>query len=82
MSGKKIIARHGMKNNVVGKGFNSQRNLPSVYCRIHAWTTMLMWGCFLCSHLGIKQVRFGGSEFESWNDSLNTEEAGYSVHKI
>ncbi|XP_047061236.1 uncharacterized protein LOC124668079 [Lolium rigidum] len=33
-------------------------------------------------HLGIKQVRFGGSEFESWNDSLNTEEAGYSVHKI
>jgi hypothetical protein len=39
--------------------------------------------CFImCSHLGIKQVRFGGSEFESWNDSLNTEEAGYSVHKI
>lgn len=33
-------------------------------------------------HLGIKEVQFGGSEFQSWNDSLNTEEAGYSVHKI
>uniref|UniRef100_A0A453EXD7 Uncharacterized protein n=1 Tax=Aegilops tauschii subsp. strangulata TaxID=200361 RepID=A0A453EXD7_AEGTS len=33
-------------------------------------------------HLGIKEVQFGGSEFQSWNDSLNTEEAGYSVQKI
>ncbi|KAE8769454.1 hypothetical protein D1007_58958 [Hordeum vulgare] len=33
-------------------------------------------------HLGIKEIQFGGSEFQSWNDSLNTEEAGYSVHKI
>jgi hypothetical protein len=33
-------------------------------------------------HLGIKQVCFGGSEFESWNGNLNTEEAGYSVHRI
>ncbi|KAL5222134.1 hypothetical protein ABZP36_026847 [Zizania latifolia] len=33
-------------------------------------------------HVGIKQVQFGGSEFNNWNEDLKTEEAGYSVHKI
>ncbi|XP_062213290.1 uncharacterized protein LOC133914163 [Phragmites australis] len=33
-------------------------------------------------HVGIKQVQCGGLEFESWNENLNTEEAGYSVRKI
>ncbi|RZB91118.1 hypothetical protein D0Y65_023496 [Glycine soja] len=32
--------------------------------------------------VGIKQVMFGGSEFENWNDSLKSEDAGYGVHKI
>jgi len=25
---------------------------------------------------------FGGAEFESWNEDLKSEEAGYGVHKI
>uniref|UniRef100_A0A0A9DTC3 Uncharacterized protein n=1 Tax=Arundo donax TaxID=35708 RepID=A0A0A9DTC3_ARUDO len=33
-------------------------------------------------HVGIKQVQFGGLEFESWSEKLKTEEAGYSVRKI
>lgn len=33
-------------------------------------------------HVGIKQVQFGGLEFENWNENMKTEEAGYSVHKI
>ncbi|KAL5227700.1 hypothetical protein ABZP36_015965 [Zizania latifolia] len=33
-------------------------------------------------HVGIKQVQFGGSEFDNWSDDLKTEEAGYSVHKV
>jgi hypothetical protein len=33
-------------------------------------------------HVGIKQVQFGGSEFQNWSEDLKTEEAGYSVHKI
>ncbi|KAL6615093.1 hypothetical protein ACP70R_037363 [Stipagrostis hirtigluma subsp. patula] len=33
-------------------------------------------------HVGIKQVQFGGLEFENWNEDLKTEEAGYSVCKI
>ncbi|KAF0918183.1 hypothetical protein E2562_023121 [Oryza meyeriana var. granulata] len=33
-------------------------------------------------HVGIKQVQFGGSEFQNWSEHLKTEEAGYSVHKI
>jgi len=38
---------------------------------------------FVCdSFVGIKQVMFGGSEFENWNDSLKSEDAGYGVHKI
>ncbi|XP_022888691.1 uncharacterized protein LOC111404159 isoform X2 [Olea europaea var. sylvestris] len=32
--------------------------------------------------IGIKQVVFGGSEFESWRESLKSEDAGYSIHKI
>ncbi|KAL9319969.1 hypothetical protein ACSQ67_011808 [Phaseolus vulgaris] len=32
--------------------------------------------------VGIKQVMFGGAEFESWNENLKSEEAGYGVHKI
>ncbi|KAM3237987.1 putative protein isoform X1 [Capsicum annuum] len=33
-------------------------------------------------HVGIKQVVFGGSEFENWKENLTSEDAGYSVHKI
>uniref|UniRef100_A0A0E0JK45 Uncharacterized protein n=1 Tax=Oryza punctata TaxID=4537 RepID=A0A0E0JK45_ORYPU len=33
-------------------------------------------------HVGIKQVQFGGGEFQNWSEDLKTEEAGYSVHKI
>ncbi|GAV62182.1 DUF3531 domain-containing protein [Cephalotus follicularis] len=34
-------------------------------------------------YVGIKQVVFGGSEFENWKESLTSEDAGYSsVHKI
>lgn len=34
------------------------------------------------SYVGIKQVMFGGSEFENWRESLKTEDVGYSIHKI
>ncbi|KAF7147578.1 hypothetical protein RHSIM_Rhsim03G0234800 [Rhododendron simsii] len=33
-------------------------------------------------HVGIKQVVFGGKEFENWSQDLMSEDAGYSVHKI
>ncbi|KAI3850780.1 hypothetical protein MKW98_030840 [Papaver atlanticum] len=33
-------------------------------------------------HIGIKQLVFGGSEFESWKENLTSEAAGCSVHKI
>uniref|UniRef100_A0A2N9F451 Uncharacterized protein n=1 Tax=Fagus sylvatica TaxID=28930 RepID=A0A2N9F451_FAGSY len=32
--------------------------------------------------VGIKQLMFGGSEFENWKENLTSEDAGYSVHKI
>ncbi|KAK4602748.1 hypothetical protein RGQ29_011665 [Quercus rubra] len=32
--------------------------------------------------VGIKQLTFGGSEFENWKENLKSEDAGYSVHKI
>ncbi|KAK4270665.1 hypothetical protein QN277_019443 [Acacia crassicarpa] len=32
--------------------------------------------------VGIKQVMFGGAEFENWKENLTSEEAGYSIHKI
>jgi hypothetical protein len=34
------------------------------------------------SIVGIKQLMFGGSEFENWKENLTSEDAGYSVHKI
>ena len=34
------------------------------------------------SMVGIKQLTFGGSEFENWKENLKSEDAGYSVHKI
>jgi len=34
------------------------------------------------SHVGIKQVQFGGLEFLNWSEDLKTEEVGYSVCKI
>lgn len=37
---------------------------------------------FLNSFVGIKQVVFGGTEFENWRENLTTEDAGYSIHKI
>lgn len=33
-------------------------------------------------YIGIKQLLFGGSELENWKESLTTEDAGYSVHRI
>ncbi|XP_042390365.1 uncharacterized protein LOC121981737 [Zingiber officinale] len=33
-------------------------------------------------YVGIKQLVFGGSEFENWKDDLISEDAGYHVHKI
>lgn len=32
--------------------------------------------------MGIKQVVFGGDEFETWKENLKSEDAGCSVHKI
>ncbi|XP_062148542.1 uncharacterized protein LOC133857334 [Alnus glutinosa] len=32
--------------------------------------------------IGIKQLMFGGSEFENWKENLTSEDAGCSVHKI
>lgn len=32
--------------------------------------------------VGIKQVVFGGAEFEDWKESLTVEDSGCSVHKI
>lgn len=32
--------------------------------------------------VGIKQLVFGGSEFENWKENLKSEDAGCSVHKI
>lgn len=34
------------------------------------------------SFVGIKQLVFGGTEFENWRQNLTSEDAGYSVHKI
>ncbi|XP_017982660.1 PREDICTED: uncharacterized protein LOC18588448 isoform X3 [Theobroma cacao] len=33
-------------------------------------------------YIGIKQLVFGGSEFENWKEDLTTEDAGYTVHRI
>ncbi|XP_024961053.1 uncharacterized protein LOC112501607 [Cynara cardunculus var. scolymus] len=33
-------------------------------------------------HVGIKQMVFGGSEFENWRPNLTSEDEGYCVHKI
>lgn len=33
-------------------------------------------------NVGIKQVVFGGSEFENWRENLTSEDAGYRIHKI
>ncbi|MCH96693.1 hypothetical protein A2U01_0017682, partial [Trifolium medium] len=46
--------------------------------------------CFLaCSSfsthvffVGIKQLVFGGEEFENWNEDLTSEDTGYGVHKV
>ncbi|KAG7988804.1 hypothetical protein I3843_03G205900 [Carya illinoinensis] len=32
--------------------------------------------------IGIKQLMFGGSEFENWKENLTSEDTGFSVHKI
>lgn len=37
---------------------------------------------FFDSFVGIKQVVFGGEEFENWKEDLTSEESGYGVHKI
>nr|XP_043625142.1 uncharacterized protein LOC122596596 [Erigeron canadensis] len=33
-------------------------------------------------YVGIKQMVFGGSEYENWSPNLTSEDEGYSVHKI
>ncbi|XP_052200045.1 uncharacterized protein LOC127806665 [Diospyros lotus] len=33
-------------------------------------------------YVGIKQIVFGGSEFENWREDFTSEDAGYTVHKI
>ncbi|XP_077210354.1 oxidoreductase/transition metal ion-binding protein (DUF3531) [Tasmannia lanceolata] len=33
-------------------------------------------------YVGIKQLVFGGLEFENWKENLKSEDAGWSVHKI
>uniref|UniRef100_A0A2P2KC93 Uncharacterized protein n=1 Tax=Rhizophora mucronata TaxID=61149 RepID=A0A2P2KC93_RHIMU len=33
-------------------------------------------------YVGIKQLVFGGSEFENWKENLTSEYAGHGVHKI
>ncbi|KAG7541028.1 hypothetical protein ISN45_Aa07g011670 [Arabidopsis thaliana x Arabidopsis arenosa] len=33
-------------------------------------------------YVGIKEVVFGGSEFESWKENMTSEESGFRVHKI
>ncbi|XP_076892681.1 uncharacterized protein LOC143544460 [Bidens hawaiensis] len=33
-------------------------------------------------HVGIKQMVFGGSEYENWSPNLTSEDEGYSVHRI
>ncbi|XP_021276234.1 uncharacterized protein LOC110410703 isoform X2 [Herrania umbratica] len=33
-------------------------------------------------YVGMKQLVFGGSEFQNWKEDLTTEDAGYSVHRI
>ncbi|XP_061358759.1 uncharacterized protein LOC133302957 [Gastrolobium bilobum] len=33
-------------------------------------------------YVGIKQVVFGGGEFENWNENLTSEDSGFNVHKI
>ncbi|KAI3714677.1 hypothetical protein L6452_21636 [Arctium lappa] len=33
-------------------------------------------------HVGIKQMVFGGSEFENWRPNLTSEDEGYCLHKI
>lgn len=33
-------------------------------------------------YIGIKQLVFGGSEFENWKENSTAEDTGYSVHKI
>ncbi|XP_010911857.1 uncharacterized protein [Elaeis guineensis] len=38
--------------------------------------------CISSDHVGIKQVVFGGSEFENWKENFSSEDAGCSIHKI
>ncbi|URE33204.1 hypothetical protein MUK42_16054 [Musa troglodytarum] len=38
--------------------------------------------CISSDYVGIKQVVFGGSNFENWKENLTSEDAGYSIHKI
>ncbi|XP_020265249.1 uncharacterized protein LOC109840857 isoform X2 [Asparagus officinalis] len=38
--------------------------------------------CISSDYVGIKQLVFGGSEFENWKENLTSEDAGYSSHKI
>lgn len=33
-------------------------------------------------YVGIKQVVFGGSEFDNWRENLTSDDPGYAVHKI
>ncbi|KAJ6803058.1 uncharacterized protein M6B38_108780 [Iris pallida] len=38
--------------------------------------------CISSDHIGIKQLVFGGSEFEDWKENSTSEDPGVSTHKI
>lgn len=42
----------------------------------------LFFGCFVFSHVGIKQLVFGGKHLGDWDDDLTTGEDGLKSYKI
>ena len=43
---------------------------------------LLTLGFSFASFVGIKQLTFGGSEFENWKENWTSEDANCSVQKI
>ncbi|KAK9131058.1 hypothetical protein Sjap_011545 [Stephania japonica] len=68
--------------------FEIQENLGRVWVDIGTGETLLLdilvnaLTQISSDYVGIKQVVFGGSEFESWNENLTSEDTGCSTHKI
>lgn len=52
-------------------------DLLEILLKLHIFLYFMLY-----SFVGIKQVVFGGSEFEHWKENMTSEEAGYTVHKI